>query len=600
MPSAAAAASADILAGGRYELLEVLGRGGVGVVYRARDRALDEILAIKLLAGPSSGDAQEIERFKREIITARKITHPNVIRIHELGFSGTEAFISMELLPGGTLADVIEKESPIPVRRAVDIAIGVCEGLEAAHAQGIVHRDLKPDNVLFDAGGNPKLVDFGLARLATSTTKTVGFSGTPFYMSPEQADGSEVTARSDLYSLGVLLYELFTGKLPFVADSLVRIAMLHANEPPPSPRAVRPDLPRDLEAMLLKALQKDPMQRYARAADIAEDLRLFRDGRAMKHTPANTDVTVVRKGGPSAAVRPVRQPTLKGESVRVTEAPPPSAPAGNEETVIGSARPAPAPAAKPAAPVRPRKTGGAGSAPAALPTPAADPALRSSRSGAARGSPVLRPSDVFEVPVDVKGPPAPSEKRRVGTFVGVALVGLGAIGLGFLATHLFWSAGPSAQSTPVAVLPLTPLPQPATSSIAVETSTPAPASTHVEQPQRTPVTHRTPVATPVRTLHALATSTPPSTPTQVTLEPPDAFLTFAASGMSVAVYIDGKRMGETPKRDLPVSAGDHEVQIVDRNTGELYATTHLKVRAGAHELYHYDSAKHRLFRDRGR
>jgi len=562
-PTAARAAKAappsgqplgEVIAG-RYELHEILGRGGVGVVYRAKDRELGETLAIKLLAGPSSSDPQEVERFKREIITARRITHPNVIRIHEFGMSGSEAFISMELLPGGTLADLIEKESPIDLRRAAEIAVGICEGLEAAHAQGIVHRDLKPDNVLFDAAGNPKLVDFGLARLATSTTKTVGFSGTPFYMSPEQADGSEVTSRSDLYSLGVLLYELFTGKLPFVADSLVRIALLHANEAPSSPRSVRPDLPTDIDALLLRALQKDPMRRFARAADIAEDLRLWLGGRAMKHTVV-TDVSMRVPANPAheetAAVRPTRQPTLKASQrdVRLTESPMVDAARTRQEetTIVGSP--------PPVAPVSPSsvrtETGrGAGAPPPRRPSIPERAALPRMEEAA------------FELPPSSA---PPEKKSRAGFYVfgGIVAAGLFAAGIygaahfggiaipGMTAVaspapteeHLVAVETPSHEHTPV------PIPSPAASA-AHAIATPEARASSTPRPTAKP--HATPAI--------VARATP--------VEPvADVYGTVSIGSRPVTdVFIDGKSVapnghayGMTP-RFVEIPIGDHVLTL---------------------------------------
>lgn len=301
----------DMIAG-RYKLQEILGRGGVGIVYRARDLDLGEEIAIKVLQGQATRNAQDLERFKREIITARKITHANVIRIHDFGMAGEEAFISMELLSGGTLADRIE-DGPMPLEEGLETAIGICEGLEAAHVVGIIHRDIKPDNVIFDNAGRPKLVDFGLARLASAPTRTIGFSGTPFYVSPEQAEGGEVTGRSDIYSLGVLLFEMFTGRLPFLADNLVRLAMLHSTEPPPAPRSVRPDLPAVLEAVILRCLQKSAAVRYATAADVAIDLRAVRDGKAPPGTgPHARDQATVIRSLPSV------EPTLPRATARPT------------------------------------------------------------------------------------------------------------------------------------------------------------------------------------------------------------------------------------------------------------------------------------------
>ena len=281
---------------GRYKLEEILGRGGVGVVYRARDMDLGVEIAIKVLQGQATRDKKELERFKREIVTARQITHANVIRIHEFGMTGEEAFISMELLRGGTLAQRID-EGPLAVREGLDIALGVCEGLDAAHQIGVIHRDIKPDNVLFDDAGRPKLGDFGLARFAAAPTRTSGFSGTPFYVSPEQAEGGEVSVRSDLYSFGVMLFEMFTGRLPFFADNLLRLATLHARERPPAPRSLREDLPPPLEAVILRCLEKDPERRYPSASALAIDLRAVREDRVPPGIPARALLASPEVGG---------------------------------------------------------------------------------------------------------------------------------------------------------------------------------------------------------------------------------------------------------------------------------------------------------------
>ena len=268
----------------RYELVALLGRGGMGLVYRARDLVLNEETAIKLLQPHLMREVGDLERLKREITTARRITHPNVIRIHEFGLAGDEGYISMEILTGGTLHERLQKGS-IPIPEAIEIALGIADGLGAAHKENVVHRDIKPHNVLFDASGSPKLADFGLARLASATSQTMGFSGTPQYMSPELADGREITPRSDVYSAGILFYELFAGKPPFQADSLLRLANLHSKEPPPPLRAKRPDVPHGVELIVMRALEKDPARRYADGRALAAAIRDFKAGATVQLPP---------------------------------------------------------------------------------------------------------------------------------------------------------------------------------------------------------------------------------------------------------------------------------------------------------------------------
>lgn len=304
---------------GRYELEQILGTGGSGVVYRARDLELNEEVALKVLPPikPGSGDA---ERLKREIITARRITHPNVIRIHEFGVSEREGYISMEILPGGTLAERLDRQPLLALDEALRVSVGVCDGIAAAHEQQIIHRDIKPQNVLFDRHGRPKIADFGLARLSDTTTNTVGFSGTPQYMSPEMADGAELTTRSDIYSLGVMLYEIFAGQRPFLATTLARLVMLHTTGVPRPPRELQPQIPPEIESVILTALEKDPARRTQSVADIAGVIRgvqsrLFPDD-AASLTRASSDS--VRVAPLPAAGEPF---TLRGTLLRPSRAP---------------------------------------------------------------------------------------------------------------------------------------------------------------------------------------------------------------------------------------------------------------------------------------
>jgi len=248
----------------RYELLGEAGRGGMGIVYRARDRETGELVALKVLKPEIAADAGIVERFKNELRLARKITHKNVCRIHEFNRAadGT-AYISMEFVEGESLRRVLSRFGNLGVRGGTRIAQQICAGLREAHAQGVVHRDLKPENVMVDREGNIKVMDFGIARsIETGTTGTTGIMGTPAYMAPEQAEGKMVDARADIYALGLMLYELFTGSTAFKGDTPMAVALKHIHETPPAPREVEPALPAHIEKAILKCLEKNPAKRF--------------------------------------------------------------------------------------------------------------------------------------------------------------------------------------------------------------------------------------------------------------------------------------------------------------------------------------------------
>lgn len=557
----AVSAGVDMIAG-RYKLQSILGRGGVGVVYRAHDLDLGEEIAIKVLQGQATRNTQDLERFKREIITARKITHANVIRIHDFGMSGEEAFISMELLSGGTLADRIE-DGPLAWKEGLEIAVGICEGLEAAHQMGIIHRDIKPDNVLFDGAGRPKLVDFGLARLASAPTRTIGFSGTPFYVSPEQAEGGEVTGRSDIYSLGVLLFEMFTGRLPFLADNLVRLAVMHASEPPPAPRSIRADMPASLEAVILRCLSKDAALRYGTATDVAVDLRAVREGKAPPGIGpyARDQATVIR----SAAVLP------------------PS----DDKTIPGIPSPPPAPVG----PLRAERTGERPSAPGRTPAVAPLPAL---------GRPVTGPSARLSVPKTVpvteKSAVLPRNKSKAALFVavggGTALVGL----VAFLAMTFGGKSDDLPVATPTAfavssattiatqeVVPIETLPVAVatrTIEIAAPTATlsktPRPSPTPTKMAAVTPKSTVRPTAVPVETTMVMATPPPASGKGAVRFA---RAKTQDQKKRQVLVMFGDRPPFEPPRFFESLPAGKYLVRYVDATTKALIHERQITVRA---------------------
>ena len=281
---ATSAASARIQKGvifaNRYEILSTLGKGGMGVVYRAQDRQLDEVVALKVLRPDVlRDDPTLLERFKQELKLARRITHRCVLRTHDFGETEGTPYISMEFLEGITLKDLILSKGALPVGVGMRIAKQICQGLEAAHRQGVIHRDIKPQNMLIlPESGELKIMDFGIARAATVKAGASGLTtdgtvmGTPDYIPPEQAQGAPADFRSDIYSLGVVLFEVFTGKLPFRAESVMKIVLAHIQEAAPSPRSLNPKIPPDLEAVILRCLSKDPADRYARVADMLKDL----------------------------------------------------------------------------------------------------------------------------------------------------------------------------------------------------------------------------------------------------------------------------------------------------------------------------------------
>ncbi len=320
---------------GRYEILELLGAGGMGAVFKAHDRALDETIAIKVLR-TSGGVTRDMDRrFRAEIKLARKISHKNVCRIHEYGEDGELRYLSMALVQGVDLKRIITQKGGLPPEEAFDVALQVAEGLQAIHDEGIAHRDLKTPNIMRDERGIVRLMDFGIAKqwtgdLTGSHTATGMVVGTPEYMSPEQVRGEKVDGRTDIYALGIVLYEVFTGHVPFRADTPVGTLWQQLKEPPPldGPDAAR--IPAPVVPILRKALAKEPDQRYASARGMADDLRRARDrvltsgeivpspARDSAVAPQNAPITQTtpwpctpapRKQGVEKAARPQRHRT---------------------------------------------------------------------------------------------------------------------------------------------------------------------------------------------------------------------------------------------------------------------------------------------------
>jgi serine/threonine protein kinase len=269
------------LLGGRYELDGIVGRGGMAEVFRARDNRLNRIVAVKTLRSDLARDQMFQARFRREAQSAASLNHPSIVAVYDTGedmVGGTPVpYIVMEFVEGRTLRDLLRDDGRLPPKRAAQITDGVLRVLDYSHRNGIVHRDIKPGNVILTRSGEVKVMDFGIARAVSdyqlSMTQTAQVVGTPHYMSPEQARGERVDARSDLYSTGCLLYELITGRPPFTGDSPVAVAYQHVMEDPVPPSRVDPEVPAWADAVVLKALQKDPAQRHQSAGEMRNDIQ---------------------------------------------------------------------------------------------------------------------------------------------------------------------------------------------------------------------------------------------------------------------------------------------------------------------------------------
>lgn len=263
--------------GPRYQVLSLLGAGGMGKVYKAYDRELDRTVALKVLRPDLVADPQALQRFKQELLLASRISHPNILRIHDLGDHRGVKYISMAFVEGGDLAQILKKNGRLTVERCVQFMEQLCEALQAAHSANVVHRDLKPQNILVDAGGHVYVSDFGLAKTleanVSGITRTGAVLGTPQYMSPEQVQGKPVDNRTDLYALGLIFYEMLTGVLPFAGESSYQLMYKRVHEFPKKPEILTPGLPPYISRICLRCLEKDPSRRYQHAREIVEDLR---------------------------------------------------------------------------------------------------------------------------------------------------------------------------------------------------------------------------------------------------------------------------------------------------------------------------------------
>jgi eukaryotic-like serine/threonine-protein kinase len=284
---------------GRYRILRKLGAGGMANVYLAEDEELGRRVAIKILNDRYANDELFIERFRREAKSAAALSHPNIVSIYDRGEAEGTYYIAMEVIEGRSLKELILTRGPLPIGQAVAYTLEMLEALRFAHRHGIIHRDIKPHNILI--GERLKVTDFGIARAgASQMTEAGSIMGTAQYLSPEQARGAPVTASSDLYSVGIVLYEMLTGKVPFTGDSAIEIAMKHLNEVPRPPSKTRPEIPEDLDHVVLRALAKAPEDRYQSAEEFAEDLHRVEAGLPL--APETSEAATALLAAPGATI----------------------------------------------------------------------------------------------------------------------------------------------------------------------------------------------------------------------------------------------------------------------------------------------------------
>jgi len=289
---------------GRYRIIGLIGRGGMGEVYRADDLKLDQPVALKFLPAVLAGNAAALVSFHSEVRLARQISHPNVCRVYDIGEIEGQHFLSMEFIDGEDLASLLRRIDRLPAEKATQLAREICAGLAAAHAQGVLHRDLKPSNIMIDGRGDARIADFGLAGLSGRLTENDNFAGTPAYMAPEQMDGINLTVRTDLYSLGLILYEMVTGRRPFEADSLVELIRQHQEEPPEPPSHRVNDLDPRVEKVILRCLEKEPERRFDSAMALSAALPGGDPLAAVLAAGQTPSPEMVRAAGGEVAMRP--------------------------------------------------------------------------------------------------------------------------------------------------------------------------------------------------------------------------------------------------------------------------------------------------------
>ncbi|CAA7602752.1 Protein kinase domain protein [Acididesulfobacillus acetoxydans] len=315
--------------GGRYEVIERIGAGGMAIVYKAKDLLLNRIVTVKVLREQFLSDEDFVKRFRREAQSAASLSHPNIVSIYDVGKDGNIEYIVMEYVEGRDLKEIIREFAPLSPEQAINLTRQIGEAIRHAHQHHIIHRDIKPHNILVTAEGRAKVTDFGIARAvsAATVTHTGDIVGSVHYLSPEQAKGLPSDERSDLYSLGIILYELLTGKVPYDGETPIAVALKHLQEVPPRPSQLNPRVGPDLENVIMRAIAKPAEQRYATAGDFLADLEKVRSGQPVPkpEEPMDLDATQVHRG-----VRPLTETAGRMNSNPAEERPAESAAPGRQ------------------------------------------------------------------------------------------------------------------------------------------------------------------------------------------------------------------------------------------------------------------------------
>ena len=318
----------DRTLGGRYEVIQRVGGGGMALVYKARDLLLGRFVALKVLRPQFAHDEEFVRRFRREARSAASLSHPNIVGIYDVGQDGDDHYIVMEYVEGHTLNELIRERAPFQPEEAVHIAVQICEALEHAHQNQIIHRDIKPHNILIGKNGRVKVTDFGIARAVTAATitQTGSVVGSVHYFSPEHAKGVATGEKSDIYSLGIVLYQMVTGRLPFLGESPISVALKHLQEPFEAPRRVNPHIPQSLENVIVRAMRKDPRERYQSAREMREDLETCLRAERLHEAP----LQFVDEEAETTRVMPAIRPAMVAVSGSGREAYVPDRAARNE------------------------------------------------------------------------------------------------------------------------------------------------------------------------------------------------------------------------------------------------------------------------------